>query len=64
MCMATQFSGVDLSAGQSRASVANPLYSPINPRGCAHPVGTEVWACKRAVQRSEERCVRATEITY
>lgn len=47
----TEFSGADLAAAQTQASVANPLYSPINPttvhtlsgRRCGH-VSTPRWS--------------------
>lgn len=44
----TEFGRADLAAAQTQASVANPLYSPINPHGCAHPVRTPVWACQHS----------------
>lgn len=43
-----EFSGADFTTVQTQASVANPLYSPINPHGCAHPVRTPVWACQHS----------------
>lgn len=47
-CGAAEFSGADFDAARTQASVANPLYSPINPHGCAHPVRTPVWACQHS----------------
>lgn len=44
----TEFSGADLAAVQTQASVANPFYSAINPHSCAHPVRTPVWACQHS----------------
>lgn len=44
----TEFGRADLAAAQTQASVANPLYSPINLHGCAHPVRTPVWACQHS----------------
>ncbi len=51
--------GADFSTAQTQASVANPLYSPINPHGCAHPVRTPVWACQHSqIEPWAELCGR------
>lgn len=54
-----EFSGADLAAVRTQASVANPLYSPINPHSCAHPVRTPVWACQHSPMELGNRAVPA-----
>lgn len=53
----TEFSWADLAGVQTQASVANPLYSPINPNGCAHPVRTVAWRCQYSqIELGAELC--------
>lgn len=44
------------------ASVPNPLYSLINPHGCAHPVRMPVWACQHS--QIEPRADRAVMVIW
>lgn len=54
-----EFSRADLAAMRTQASIANPLYSSVNPHSCAHPVRTPVWACQRSPMELGNRAVPA-----
>ncbi len=60
-CATVKLRGADFAAVPTQASVANPLYSSINPHGCAHPVRTPVWTCQHSPAEPQAELCRPYE---